>query len=325
MMIETRYANTGIISQNYDVINRANKLLLGKSINDLQKYVSEPMQKLSEEEVWEMHEKSRNEKRTLSVDSSEIVNDVFCKTGGNITYHVDGVTFSNEEMKACKSVVKNALADLPSMGSDLDYEDYAVMGMATNMVNTFAKEHLTKEQEEVVSKSISDYLERLIQAEKDRHAQNGYLMDDTEDVGNTGDLNKYYAVRHSLSDEAVNSLKNQLTFNLPENTRKTLLANLEHARKNGSVVQSASNEQLAYAIRELFQNVDLRDSNAVNKAYETYKVIMTPVYKAGGVENTNTHASLAYVLEQDISRFSIQTANAKAVLSSIGSSVDISV
>jgi len=325
MMITANYTNTGLITRNYDVINKANKLLVGKTADEIQDRVSGTMRELSEEEVKEMHEKTRNEKRTLSVNRSEIINDVYCKTGDNITYNVDGVSFSNDEMKACKTIVKNAIAMLPTMGSDLDYEDYALMGIAGNMVNTYVTEHLSEEQAEVVNKSINDYLDSLVQSEKERHAQSGYLIDDTDDVGNTGDLNKYYAKRHRLSDAAVESLKSQITSNLPENTRKTLLDNLEHARKHGSVVQSASNEQLAHTIKGIFHNLNLRDGNAVNDAYGKYKVIMTPVYKASGIENTYSHASLSHVLEQDVSRFSMQVSNAKAVLRSIGNSIDFSV
>ena len=319
MSMEINYPNTGLITQNYDAINKANKLLAGKTAEELKANTSGTMQELSAEEVREMREKARDEQRTLNVDFTEIVNNVYCKTGDNITYNVDGVSFSNDEMKACKEVVKNAIAALPTKGSDLDYEDYAVMGIAANT------EHLTEEQAEIVNKSINDYLDSLVQAEKERHAGSGYSVDATKSIGSTGELNEYYAVRHQLSDEAVESLKSQLTSNLPESTRKTLLANLEHARKNGSVVQSASNEQLANTIRALFQNIDLRDGNAVNGAFVKYREIMTPAYRANGIENTMHHDSLSHVLEQDINRFSVQIVNANAVLKGIGSSVDICV
>lgn len=325
MTIGTNYTNTGLISQNYNAINKANKMIIGKTANELQAIASGTMRELSEDEVREMHEKAWSEQRTLTVDCSEIVNNIYSKTGDNIIYNVDGVTFSNEEMKTCKEVVKNAIAALPIMGSDLDYKDYAAMGISANMVSTYAKEHLTDKQEDVVNKSIDAYLDSLVLAEKERHNQNGYRIDDTEGVGNTGELNKYYAVRQKLSEEAVESLKSHLTSNLPENTRKTLLANLEHARNNGSVVQSASNEQLAGMVMMLFRNMNLNDSNAVNDAYAQYTDIMTPAYMAGGNENSANSDSLSNVLEQDVNRFSVQIANARAVLSSIGNSLNITV
>ena len=325
MSMEISYPNTGLISPNYDAINKANKILAGKTAEDLKANTSGTVQELSTKEVRELREKARNEQRTLNVDRSEIVNNVYWKTGDNITYNVDGVSFTNEEMKACKEVVKNAIVALPTKGSDLDYEDYAAMGIAANMVNTYATEHLTVEQAEVINKSINDYLDSLVQAEKERHAQSGYFIDDTKGVGSTGELNKYYAVRQQLNEGAAESLRSQITSNLPENTRNTLLDNLEHASKQGSVVQSASNKQLADTIRTLFQNLNLRDHNAVNDAFARYREIMSPVYRATGIENTVNHNSLSNVLKQDENRFSMQIANAKAVLNSIGSSVNISV
>lgn len=323
MSMEISYTNTGLISPNYDAVNKANKILAGKTAEDLKANTSGTMQELSTEEVREMREKARNEQRTLNVDRSEIVNNVYWKTGDNITNNVDGVSFTNEEMKACKEVVKNAIAALPTKGSDLDYEDYAAMGIAANMVNTYATEHLTEEQAEVVNKSINDYLDGLVQAEKERHAQSGYFIDDTEGVGSTAELNKYYAVRQQLSEEAAESLRSQITSNLPENTRNTLLDNLEHASKQGSVVQSASNKQLADTIRLLFQNLNLNDGNAANDAFARYREMMLPVYRAAGIENTVNHNSLSNVLKQDEDRFSMQIANARAVISNIGSSLNI--
>lgn len=78
-------------------------------------------------------------------------------------------------------------------------------------------------------------------------------------------------------------------------------------------------------VRALFQNMNLNDSITVNHTYAKYQEIMAPVYRAIGVENTVNHNSLSHVLEQDFNRFSAQIANAKAVLNSIGSSVDISI
>lgn len=91
MSIEIGMQNTGLISPNYDVINKANKILAGKTAEDLKANTSGTMRELSAEEVREMREKARNEQRTLNVDRSEIVNNVYCKTGDNITYNVDGV------------------------------------------------------------------------------------------------------------------------------------------------------------------------------------------------------------------------------------------
>lgn len=317
--------NTGLISRNYDAINKVNKILVGKSVAGLQENSSGTIRELSEAEVRENYPKARGEQRILQVDCSEIVNNIYSKTGDNITYNVDGVTFSNEEMKSCKEVVKNALSVLPIKGSDLDYEDYAMMGIAQNMVDAYGKENLTKEQAEVLNQSVEAYINELIQAEKDRQNSSGCFIDETDYIGPNGNLNEYYAVRTKMSDEAVASLKSQLTSNLPENTRNTLLANLEHAQSVGSVVQSASNSQLADRIRTLFHNMNLNDNLEIADVYEQYGEIMTPVYNAFGVENNFNNNSLTNVLEQDVQRFSLQIANARAVIMNVGSGLNVSV
>lgn len=320
----TNYVNTGLISQNYDVINTVIRKYAGSKTEELREKSSGTMTKMSEDEVKEARRKEQNEPKTLSVDSSEIVNDVFCKTGDNITYDVNGVTFTNAEMKACKEVVKNAIAALPVKGSDLDYEDYASMGIAVNMVSSYAKENLTEEQTAVVNKSIEEYINSLVQAEKERQSSSGYFTDDTEGVGNTGELNTYYNVRSKLSSEAAESLKSQMS-NLPEQIRKTLLANLEGAARAGSVVQSVSNKELASTVKSLFENVDMEDEDAVNIVLEQYQTLMTSAYQAYGLKNTANINSLANVIRQDISRFVAQIANAKAVNSNVGNSFSYSI
>lgn len=94
------YMNTGLISQNYDVINTVTKKYAGNTSEKLQEKSSGTMRKMSDEEVREMQQKQQNQSRTLSVDRSEVVDNVFSKTGDNITYEIDGVTFTNAQMKA---------------------------------------------------------------------------------------------------------------------------------------------------------------------------------------------------------------------------------
>lgn len=311
------FINTGLVSQNYDVISKVNKKLSGTTIENLQERSSGKMIQMSDDEVKAAYQKSKNEQKTLTVDSSEIVNNIYNQTRDNITYEIDGVTFTNAEMKACKEIIKNAIATLPTKGSDLDYEDYAAMGIASNMVNSYAKENLTEEQAAVLNKSMEEYLDSLVQAEQESQSSRGCFADNTEGAGSTGELNDYYNVRTTLIDDAAESLRSQIA-NLPEQTRKTLLANLEGATQRGSVVQSASNKELSLAIKSLFENVDMKDDKIVEDVVMQYKELMIPVYQAAGIQNTANSNSLNNVLNQDISRFATQIANAKAVINNIG-------
>lgn len=310
------YMNTGLISQNYDVINRVTQRYAGSKLEDLQENSPDTMRKMSEEEVRETRQRQQNQPGTLRVDRSEVVDNVFSKTGDNITYDIDGVSFTNAEMKACKEVVRNAISALPARGSDLDYKDYASMGIATNMVSSYAKDNLTEEQAAVINKSMEDYINSLTQAEKERQDSQGYFNDEQ---GNT-----YYNVRMKLSDQAADSLKSQMT-DLPEQTRKTLLANIKGVTQRGSVVQSASNKELASTIKTLFENVDMKDEKALNSVMKQYKELMTPVYQSSGIRNMANSNSLTGVLDQDISRFVTQIANANAVTGNLGSTFNYTI
>ena len=325
MTVGTTPVNTGLITRNKAVIETANKKLLGKSVKDLQANATGSLCELSEEEVRELHAKAKNETKVLQADRSEFINNIYSKTGDNITYEIDGVRFTNEEMKRCKELVKQAVSELPSMGSDLDYEDYAAMGLAENMVSTYAKEHLTEEQANVLEQSISDYMEHLIDAEKERQSGEGYFIDQQNSIGPTGELNNYYAMRKTLGESAAESFIKLLNEKIPEQTKHTLLANLEHAQTSGSVVQSVTNRELAGMIRELFKNTDMKNPSAMSSACNKYKELMKPVYQSFGVMDTAQHNSLTYVLNQDVNRFDMQVARAKAVMGGLGGTVNVSV
>ena len=325
MTVGTTLVNTGLITRNQVVIETVNKKLSGKSVKELRANSTGSLRELSEEEVRELHAKAKNEPKILQADRSEFVNNIYSKTGDNITYEIDGVWFTNEEMKRCKELVKQTVLELPSIGSDLDYEDYAAMGLAENMVSTYTKEHLTEEQANVLEKSISGYMEQLINAEQERQSGKEYSIDQREGIGPTGELNKYYAVRKTLGESATESFKKLLNEKLPQQTRNTLLANLEHAQTSGSVVQSATNRELAGMIRELFKNTDIKNSASMSSASSRYKELMKPVYQSYGVMDTAQHKSLTHVLNQDVNRFDMQAARAKAVMGGLGSTVNVSV
>ncbi len=315
--------NTGLIAQNNDAMNAFQQ----KYVGDAKKLTSATgtMRELSEEEIKAIREAKKNEQTTLKVDSSEIVNNIYSKTRDNVTYSVDGVEFSNKEMTNCKDVVKQAISLLPTMGSDLDYENYASMGIVTNMVNAYATEHLTEEQMKVVNKSIEDYISKLVQTEKEQHLKTDAYTVNTKDEDSVSGVNQYYGVRRRLNDEAEESFKKVLTSNIPQEVSSTLLTNLQHARETGSVVQSASNEELAGKIKELFARADMKSADSLKTAFEQYKEWMTSVYETNGITNTARNASLTRVINGDINALDYQISTAKNIVSSIGKKVDFAV
>lgn len=242
--------NNGMITQNYDAINRFGKAYTGKDLSALS---TGTMRAVSAEELKAENERKKSEPRVLNVDSSEIINNVFSKTGNNVTYDIGGVSFSNEEMKACKEVVKNALSFLPTMGSDLDYYDYASMGIASNMVSSYVRDNLTKEQVEIVNKSFETYLNDMVHAEKERHNRDGIYMSNSSLEGINKETNSYYSLRTRNNETGFDPLQNLFNDRMSQNVKDTILQNASHVKEYGSVVQSASNEDAAKSIMDLFK------------------------------------------------------------------------
>lgn len=320
MVIKTGYTNTGLTSLNYALLKKVNSKLQGKDIEGLGAKGLEKIKSLSAEELGVLRQQQKSRPMILNVDSSEIVNNVYSNTESNTTYNIDGTMFTNEEMQACKEVVKNAIAVLPRKGSSLDYSDYALMGIASNAVGSYAKEHLTKDQAEIVNRSIEEYIDSLKQAEKESQKSAECFTDYTEGVGSTGELNKYYSTRSplGLSQEAVEDFE-RMVAHLPADTRNRLLANLGAAQSKGSVVQSASNKEYAETIKSAFQEADLKDDISVNAVLKRYQKLMSPVYKAAGLQNIYGNNALASVLKQDENSFLAYISNMRTIAENAGS------
>lgn len=269
-----------LVTQNYDVINRFENNLVGRQLPSEQ---FGTMRAISEDEKILINQKSKSEPKTLTVDSSEIVNNVYSKTKDNITYDINGVSFSNQEMKACKEVVKNAISLLPTMGSDLDYKNYASMGIAKNMVDSYSDDNLSEEQAKIVKEVFGNYLSDLIDAEKNRQEKDGVYVTNAE---------SYYAGKIRLND----------------------------AKEQVSVVQSATNKTYAEEIMNMFANVNMRDNKAVNALMSRYKDMISPVYTSYGLKNTVNNKSLTAVINKDVAIFGVQISNAKNIIDNVGSS-----
>lgn len=215
-------------------------------------------------------------------------------------YQVGGVYFSKEELEQCRMVMKTATDNMTcgiGRNANLDYENYAQMGIAAGTVKKYAAENLTEEQAAVVNKAMQEYNEALVNMEQDMMSDGTYLDSPYEG------LNEYYGKVHLLNDseiEAINNLKKELgklTGRYYEPTTSGAI----------SVVQTATNKELIGNITDLFSNLDYSDEEAVNKAMEQYKRWMTPAYTAAGMNDL--HGSLTRVLNEDVAGFRKQIEN----------------
>ena len=251
---------------------------------------------LTQEEAAQRREEQMNKPTTLSVSADEITSDRFSETRDNVTYDVEGVRFSNGEMSALKEIAKSAVSMLPTMGSDLDYNAYASMGLAVNMVRTYASEHLTEEQAAVAVKGMERYTDRLANAQR---------------AGQDGPTS-YYVAGNTVTDTAADALRRKIA-ELPGD-HSTLLKNLSIAQANGGLGASASNKELSGSIRDDFAKVDLRNKSAVKSLLDGYRGKVTPAYREWGLDDKGHDRSLTSKLSNDTELFSNQIAGILSLL-----------
>ena len=98
-------------------------------------------------------------------------------TVGNPLYLVEGVCFNKKEYEECRSVIHQANSLINGCSVTLDYMDYAIMGLAYNVVSTYAKENLTWAQSQVVTQSMAAYLDTYILREQVSLENHGIIRD----------------------------------------------------------------------------------------------------------------------------------------------------
>ena len=147
----------------------------------------------------------------IYTEATELIENHYEKS--DRAFVIDGVEFSSDEMKAVKEVVRSALKSVGKRaGSNLDYNDYAKMGIAENQVRAYATENLTEEQAEVVNRTVSSYINHMIQGEM----ESGYMIEDRYyGKRDTGD--HIVAMKQYAKDMVANS-------NLPEQTKRVFAA-----------------------------------------------------------------------------------------------------
>jgi len=266
------------------------------------------------ERVQDNSNTSNAEKKVFKTNNEIFYNNYF-NTSGDTSFEIDGVAFSAKEIDAVRSVVQNAVS--PLLGGRLyyDYKDYAQMGIAESSVAKYAAENLTEEQAQVVNQSLSGYISGLLDKEEEWINSECYI-DDTEGVGDTGEMNTYYGIRKNTSIISQR-MQEQLEEDLAKvNAKLTgVYSYRQHTSSNtGSFIYCASNKGLAGNVRSLFSEIDVTDADQLSKAFKQYQSMMTAAYKAVGFGNTTND-----MLKDDTNSFTKQISNMKAVFSGINS------
>ncbi len=150
-------------------------------------------------------EKEWNKPRNIKMSSYDFMNTTYSCTGGNVYYWIEGVRFSKDEYEGCRSVIQQAKSLLTS-DVTLDYINHALIGLAYNVVNTYAEENLTWDQREVISQSVAAHFDTYILQEQEYFIKEGVYVDSND---------KYHAIRDkngakcvsATNEEAIEALR----------------------------------------------------------------------------------------------------------------------
>ena len=150
-------------------------------------------------------EKEWNKPRDVKMSSYDFMNNTYSYTGDNVYYWIEGVRFSKDEYEGCRSVIQQAKSLLTS-DVTLDYINHALIGLAYNVVNTYAEENLTWDQREVISQSVAAHFDTYILQEQEYFIKEGVYVDSND---------KYHAIRDknggryisATNEEAIEALR----------------------------------------------------------------------------------------------------------------------
>lgn len=211
-------------------------------------------------------------------------------------YMVGGETFTEEELQQCRMVMKSAVDGIGcgiGKGINIDYRNYAQMGIAVSTVKTYAAENLTEEQAAVVNKAMQSYNEALINLEKEVCSGSDYVQTDYE-------CSEYYGLGHVLSDteiDFINEFKEEITKLTGKEYEPTVGIKI-------GVVGSATNQELIGQITDLFSNMDSTDEKSIDAVMARYRELIKPAYIAKGWDETP--GALTRNINQDIENFKKQ-------------------
>lgn len=263
--------------------NNVNKASAEKLKSDFETIISDNVGLLHQ------NTKAANDSPVSRDSDSPFLSSTLPEANADGTYSVDGVSFSKKEFKQCCSVIQAAVAGIET-SSTIDYINYAQMSIAANVVRSFAEENLNEEQASVLSKAIQEYNSAVISAEDKLLSNGGYTLSDT------GAVSEYYGVQKTYSDVEIKAIND-----LIDEMNRVSGGNKAHVGSDFvSTTASATNQSLIAGISDLFADVDLNNSVAIDSVMEQYKSLMTPVYLASGINNE--HGALTRVLNNSTSK-----------------------
>lgn len=192
----------------------------------------------------------------------------------NAAYEVDGVVFSAEEMKSMREALSDVFASVKRPGGTLVYSDYAKMGIAENVVRSYAEKNLSEEQTEVIMKAVSEHMDQVINGEPETD-----IVDENLYYGKriTGD--EFDRMLRKLYEASREFVANSPFYSEEKKKRHSeYIDRCLETRTSGGVLMSASNTKLAGSLRSSFSTLDFGNEDELQTFFKQYQDWMKPAY-----------------------------------------------
>lgn len=191
------------------------------------------------------------------------------ETPGNADYKVDGVLFSAEEMTSMREALGDVFASVARPGSTLVYSEYAKMGIAENVVRSYAEKNLSKDQAEVIMKAVSEHMNQVIAGEPEAE-----IVDENLYYGKRI-MDEQYQRLYRMCRQEVKEAAASADF-YSEETKKRF-AEMDVDAHSG-ITLSASNTKLTNALRSGFAKLDFENEDELQTFFKQYQDWMKPAY-----------------------------------------------
>lgn len=184
--------------------------------------------------------------------------------------------------------MQEAAAGIETEGT-VDYLQYAQMCAAKRAVSSFAEENLQETQANILQREMEAYCAKILSNQEKLLSDGSYISADT------GESSAYYGIQKTYTDAEIQAIND-----LIDEMNRVSGGTKAHVGKDfTATVSAATNASVLHSMDALFAHLDLGDSVAVQQAMEQYKALMTPIYRANGIDDT--HGALTRVLSRDVS------------------------
>lgn len=212
----------------------------------------------------------------------------------NGNFVISHTEFSREELEQCRVVMKSATCNMDigiGKNANIDYRNYAQMGISYSIVKDYAENNFTNEQSEVIKRAMEAYNSLLIDLEKETLSQDNFIS------SSMGEISKYYGIQRVLSENEVRFI-DEFRERYGNSGTQISMATL----------QSATNTEVISKLQDIFSQIDASSDSSLTKAFSEYKELVKPVYLASGLSSNDANKQLNI----DISNFKKQVSNVLA-------------